>query len=141
MIKERRNLGPARELPVGVIIPAAPEPGAPPIGSRPYLFTVGIYEDALQALPVVGHDPSHNAEDEWRPLIPSPTGSPVSTSTLTLTVFPPEVGTLISVTGRGRVRCITPSLCVTCDALCMPLMVSLAFFGWNCTSVTATSGT
>jgi hypothetical protein len=34
-------------------------PGAPPIGEREFLFTVGVYDDVpgSSSAPVVGHDP------------------------------------------------------------------------------------
>jgi hypothetical protein len=41
--------------------------GSPPIGSRDYQFVVGIYEDALRDLPVIGNDPSVSDEDDWPP--------------------------------------------------------------------------
>jgi hypothetical protein len=45
------------------------EPGKPPIGSRDYEFVVGVYDDVLRSetVPVVGHDPSKDADDEWPP--------------------------------------------------------------------------
>lgn len=43
------------------------EPGPPPIGSRDYQLVVGIYDDALRKLPVVGHDPSLSDHDDWPP--------------------------------------------------------------------------
>ena len=44
-------------------------PGQPPIGSREYQFVVGIYDDVLRSddVPVVGHDPSLDPDDEWPP--------------------------------------------------------------------------
>jgi hypothetical protein len=39
----------------------------PPIGSRDYQFVVGIYEDTLRKLPVVGRDPSANEAEDWPP--------------------------------------------------------------------------
>jgi hypothetical protein len=44
-------------------------PGSPPIGSRDYQFVVGVYKDVLRsdAVPIVGHDPSRDAEDDWPP--------------------------------------------------------------------------
>jgi hypothetical protein len=42
-------------------------PAEPPIGSRDYAFVVGVYDDAVSAWPVVGHDPSRNADDDWPP--------------------------------------------------------------------------
>lgn len=45
------------------------EPGQPPLGSRDYEFVVGVYDDVLrsEAVPVVGHDPSTEPDDEWPP--------------------------------------------------------------------------
>lgn len=45
------------------------DPAQPPIGSRTYRFVVGVYEDVLKSpsCPVVGHDPSRDAEDDWPP--------------------------------------------------------------------------
>lgn len=40
---------------------------SPPFGSRDYQFVVGIYDEALKGLPVVGHDPSVSVEDDWPP--------------------------------------------------------------------------
>jgi len=42
-------------------------PSEPPIGSRDYQFIVGVYKDVVARLPVVGHDPARDAEDEWPP--------------------------------------------------------------------------
>jgi hypothetical protein len=44
-------------------------PGEPPIGSRDYQFVVGVYNHVLksEAVPVVGHDPSIDDDDEWPP--------------------------------------------------------------------------
>jgi hypothetical protein len=54
------------------------EPGQPPIGSRDYQFVVGVYDDVLTSkkCPVVGHDPSRDAEDEWPP--PQSVEDPIS---------------------------------------------------------------
>jgi len=43
--------------------------GQPPLGSRDYLFVVGVYADVLTSghVPVVGHDPSQGPEDDWPP--------------------------------------------------------------------------
>lgn len=45
------------------------QPGEPPVGSREYQFVVAVYDDVLESdkAPVVGHDPSQSAEDEWPP--------------------------------------------------------------------------
>lgn len=42
-------------------------PNEPPIGSRDYEFIVGVYKDVIERLPVVGHDPTRDPEDEWPP--------------------------------------------------------------------------
>jgi hypothetical protein len=39
----------------------------PHTGSRDFQFVVGIYDDALRKLPVVGHDPSLSEDDDWPP--------------------------------------------------------------------------
>lgn len=45
------------------------EPQNPPIGSRDYEFTVGVYDDDLRSdrMHVVGYDPSIDLDDEWPP--------------------------------------------------------------------------
>lgn len=45
------------------------EPGKPLIGSRGYQFVVGVYDNVLRSekVPIVGHDPSRDAGDEWPP--------------------------------------------------------------------------
>ena len=55
---------------IGIYLNLSIRPGEPPIGSRDFLFNVGVYEDVLTSgkCPVVGQDPFHNGEDEW----PSP---------------------------------------------------------------------
>lgn len=43
-------------------------PGEPPIGSRDYLFVVGVYDDLPgRAFPIVGHDPAQGPDDDWPP--------------------------------------------------------------------------
>lgn len=42
-------------------------PGEPPIGSRDFEFTVGVYEDVLRAAEIVGHDPSATELEDWPP--------------------------------------------------------------------------
>ena len=44
-------------------------PMKPPIGSRDFLFTVGVHDDVLTSdrCVVVGHDPSTNIDDDWPP--------------------------------------------------------------------------
>ncbi len=67
----------------------------PPIGSRMYEFVVGMYDDALAGLPVVGHDPAHDEADEWPP---------------SFSVTDPLSGRK-SVYYRGEVRPATPEEC------------------------------
>lgn len=45
------------------------QPSLPPTGSRDYQFVVGVYADVLRSedVPIVGHDPSQAAEDDWPP--------------------------------------------------------------------------
>lgn len=43
------------------------EPGNPPIGSRDFQFTVGVYDEVLKSSQVVGHDPSRDPEEDWPP--------------------------------------------------------------------------
>lgn len=45
------------------------DPGMPPIGSRDFLFAVGVYADVLRQddVPVVGTDPLDTNEDGWPP--------------------------------------------------------------------------
>lgn len=58
-----------RDAAVGFYRETTAEPGNPPIGSRDYQFVVGVYEDVLKddQVPVVGHDPSRDADDDWPP--------------------------------------------------------------------------
>ena len=42
-------------------------PNDPPTGSRDYQFVVGVDDHALAGLPVVGHDPSANPDDDFPP--------------------------------------------------------------------------
>lgn len=56
-----------RDASIAVYDPITGGAGALPIGSRDFLFTVGIYDDALKKLPIVGHDPSQNPEEDWPP--------------------------------------------------------------------------
>lgn len=45
------------------------ESGSPPIGTREFLFHVGLYRDVLKSgeWPVVGKDPFVNGESSWPP--------------------------------------------------------------------------
>lgn len=53
-------------------------PGAPPIGERDFLFTVGVYDDVpgSATAPVVGHDPFSCDEEAWPP--PSKVVDPIT---------------------------------------------------------------
>jgi len=42
-------------------------PRQAPVGSRGFQFVVGVYQDVLKHLPVVAHDASRDADDEWPP--------------------------------------------------------------------------
>ncbi len=44
-------------------------PSAPPVGERPFAFTVGIYDDlpGSEQCPVVGHDPFGSENESWPP--------------------------------------------------------------------------
>ncbi len=56
-----------RDASVGFYRTRTAEPGQPPIGSRDFVFVVGVYDRELQTLRVVGLDPFASAEDEWPP--------------------------------------------------------------------------
>ncbi|MFL5796415.1 MAG: Imm26 family immunity protein [Actinomycetota bacterium] len=45
------------------------EPGQPPIGSRNYLFVVGVHDSVFRSplCSIVGHDPSSSGHDDWPP--------------------------------------------------------------------------
>lgn len=54
---------------VGIYRVVTDEPGQPPIGSRDFLFNVGMYEDILSLgkCPIIAHDPFDVGEDTWPP--------------------------------------------------------------------------
>lgn len=58
-----------RDASVGVYRTVSDEPLLPPIGSRDFLFHVGMYEDVLTRgmCPIVGHDQFGDGEDAWPP--------------------------------------------------------------------------
>lgn len=58
-----------RDASVAFYAATSDEPAHPPLGSRDYQFVVGVYEDVLKSssIPVVGHDPSQDPDDEWPP--------------------------------------------------------------------------
>lgn len=56
-----------RDAAIGIYDGGSRGARSPPIGSRKYQFVVGIYEDALRALPVVGRDPSESLDADWPP--------------------------------------------------------------------------
>jgi hypothetical protein len=54
---------------IGIYRNISDTPGQPPIGSRDFLFNVGIYNDILSSgqYPLVGHDPFDKNESSWPP--------------------------------------------------------------------------
>jgi hypothetical protein len=54
---------------VGIYRAVSDGPFMPPIGSRDFLFNVGMYDDVLKSgeCPIVGHDEFTNGESEWPP--------------------------------------------------------------------------
>jgi len=58
-----------RDASVGIYRQITNEPNNPPIGSRDFMFYVGMYEDVLTSglCPVVGHDAFEPPESEWPP--------------------------------------------------------------------------
>jgi Immunity protein 26 len=57
-----------RDASIGIYREVANEPADAPIGSRDYVFVVGIYDDALRRLRVVAHDPGASEDEDWPPL-------------------------------------------------------------------------
>lgn len=58
-----------RDASVAFYADSTKEPGLPPIGSRKYEFSVGVYGHVLrsQDVSVVGYDPSQSPDDDWPP--------------------------------------------------------------------------
>jgi hypothetical protein len=56
-----------RDAAIAVYREMSTAPAKPPIGSRDYQFVVGIYDDALADLTLVGQDPSVDSEEDWPP--------------------------------------------------------------------------
>jgi hypothetical protein len=72
------------------------EPLQPPIGSRDFEFTVGVYEDVIRSAEVVGHDPSAGEAEDWPP--PSFVQDPIEGR--------------VQIYERGQLRDATPDECV-----------------------------
>ena len=72
-------------------------PGNPPIGSRDYMFVVGVYSDVpgSPACPIVAYDPSTTPDDDWPP--PMSVTNPISGAT--------------QLYHRGKMRPATPAEC------------------------------
>lgn len=58
-----------KDASVGIYNHISDHPDAPPIGSRDFMFNVGMYEDVLSSgnCPIVGHDGFEDRESEWPP--------------------------------------------------------------------------
>ena len=58
-----------KDAAVGIYRRLTDAPRQPPIGSRDFMFIVGMYEDILTSgqCPVVGHDPFGDTESSWPP--------------------------------------------------------------------------
>ena len=58
-----------RDASVGIYRTITDEPQNPPIGSRDFIFHVGMYDDIITSgqCPIVGRDPFENPESEWPP--------------------------------------------------------------------------
>ena len=54
---------------IGIYRKVSDRPGNPPVGSRDFMFVVGVYEDVLTSgkWPVIGEDPFSSGEDTWPP--------------------------------------------------------------------------
>src|SRR5438046_3379175 len=56
-----------RDAAVGFYRARTTEPDKPPIGSRDFTFFVGVDDEAIRKLRVVGSDPFGPTEDDWPP--------------------------------------------------------------------------
>jgi hypothetical protein len=58
-----------KDASVGIYTAVTREPFHPPIGSRDFIFTVGLYKYVLEdgEWPIVGFDPFAPSESEWPP--------------------------------------------------------------------------
>jgi immunity protein 26 of polymorphic toxin system len=58
-----------RDASVGIYKQLSDDPNTPPIGSRDFMFFVGMYEDILTSgkVPIVGRDRFENEEAAWPP--------------------------------------------------------------------------
>ncbi len=56
-----------KDASVGIYREVSSEPNHPPIGSRDFLFNVGMYKDILSTgeFPIVGYDPFKEDESAW----------------------------------------------------------------------------
>jgi hypothetical protein len=54
---------------LAVYVQLTTSPGNPPLGSREFLFNVGVYDSVLTSgyCPIVGEDPFLNGESPWPP--------------------------------------------------------------------------
>ncbi len=58
-----------RDASVGIYSRTSSHPSEPPIGSKDFMFHVGMYQDILRdgELKIVGHDPFDFEESDWPP--------------------------------------------------------------------------
>ena len=58
-----------KDASVGIYSEVTNEPFHPPIGSRDFLFVVGLYKDILErcAWPIIGFDDFKESESDWPP--------------------------------------------------------------------------
>ncbi len=58
-----------KDASVGIYQQLISEPSRPPIGSRDFLFHVGLYRPVLSSgeWPIVGHDKFESSESKWSP--------------------------------------------------------------------------
>jgi hypothetical protein len=56
-----------KDASVGIYRQVTNEPDQPPVGSRDFMFNVGIYDDIVTSgeCPIVGHDPFKDSESSW----------------------------------------------------------------------------
>jgi hypothetical protein len=58
-----------RDASVGIYNHISERPNEPPIGSRDFMFIVGMYDDVLSSgkCPIIGYDGFEDQESEWPP--------------------------------------------------------------------------